>query len=119
MLYPRNSISPPHILLGAVAQVSDGVVQSSGVNVSVRPEGGVETTGVGVISYGTITNSVYYIPTQAETNYTAFSVVAYKSGCTPVGRTILTDDISGQIEAVNTLLDTTHSLVSTVKYRHY
>lgn len=90
MSYPRNAISPPRIAVGAVVQISDGVVQSSGVSIAVRPEGGSESSGSGTVSYGTLSNIVYYTPIQAETNYTAFAVVAYKSGCIPVGQTVPT-----------------------------
>ncbi len=91
-MYPRNSASPPRIALGPVVQISDGAVQSSGVSVAVRPEGGSESAGGGTISYGGSSNVVYYAPTQAETNYTAFVVVAYKTGCIPVSQTIVTAD---------------------------
>lgn len=89
-MYPRNAASPPRIAIGAVVQISDGAVQSSGVSVVVRPEGGSETAGGGTISYGASSNVVYYVPTQAETDYTAFVVVAYKTGCLPAEKTIIT-----------------------------
>jgi hypothetical protein len=91
-MYPRNAASPPRIAIGAVVQISDGAVQSSGVSVVVRPEGGNETAGGGTISYGGSSNVVYYVPTQAETNYTAFVVTAYKSGCVPVSVTVVTTE---------------------------
>jgi len=89
-MYPRNAATPPRIALGAVVQISDGAVQGSGVSVVVRAEGGAETAGGGTISYGASSSIVYYAPTQAETNYTAFVVVAYKTGCLPVAQTIIT-----------------------------
>lgn len=89
-MYPRNNASPPRIAVGAVVQISDGAVQSSGVSVAVRPNGGNETAGGGTISYGGSSNVVYYTPTQAETDYTDFVVVAYKSGCVPASVTIIT-----------------------------
>ena len=89
-MYPKNATTPPTIAIGAVIQISDGAVQSSGVSVVVRPEGGTETAGGGTVSYGGSSNVVYYAPTQADTNYTAFTVTAYKAGCIPVSQTIVT-----------------------------
>jgi hypothetical protein len=90
LMYPRNAASPPRIAIGAVIQISDGAVQSSGVSVVVRPEGGSETASGGTVSYGASSNVVYYAPTQAETDYTAFVVTAYKTGCLPISQTIIT-----------------------------
>lgn len=89
-MYPRNSATPPRIAIGPVVQISDGAVQSTGVSVAVRAEGGSETAGGGTISYGASSSVVYYTPTQAETNYTAFAVIAYKTGCIPASVTIVT-----------------------------
>jgi len=89
-MYPKNAASPPRIAVGAVIQISDGAVQSAGVSVVVRPEGGEESAGGGTIAYSAASNLVYYTPTQAETDYTAFAVVAYKTGCIPVGITVVT-----------------------------
>lgn len=88
-MYPRNAASPPRIAVGAVVQISDGAVQTSGVSVSVRPNGGSETSGGGTISYGA-SGIVYYAPTQGETDYTDFVIVAYKTGCIPVAVTVVT-----------------------------
>lgn len=90
MSYPRNAASPPRIAIGAVVQISDGAVQSSGVSVAVRAEGGSESAGGGTITYGGSSNVVYYAPTQGETDYTAFVVTAYKTGCIPVSQTVIT-----------------------------
>ena len=89
-MYPRNAASPPRISVGAVIQISDGAVQTAGVSVVVRPEGGVETAGAGTLSYGATSGVVYYAPTQAETDYTAFVVVAYKTGCIPAEKAVIT-----------------------------
>lgn len=89
-MYPRNSASPPRIAVGAVVQISDGAVQSSGVSVVVRVNGGAETAGGGTIAYGASSSIVYYTPTQAETDYTDFCVVAYKALCLPVSVTVIT-----------------------------
>ena len=89
-MYPRNSAAPPRIAIGAVIQVSDGAMQTSGVSVAVRPNGGAEASGLGTVAYGALSSVVYYTPTQAETDYTDFAVVAYKAGCSSVPVTIVT-----------------------------
>lgn len=99
-MYPRNAASPPRIAIGPVLQISDGAVQSSGVSVVVRAEGGSETAGGGTVSYGASSSVVYYAPTQAETNYTAFVVTAYKTGCIPASITVVTtaSSTSGKVD---------------------
>jgi hypothetical protein len=87
-MYPRNAASPPRLAIGAVVQISDGAVQTSGVSVKVRPEGGAASAGGGTIAYEE--GIVLYTPTQAETNYTAFVVIAYKTGCVPVALPVVT-----------------------------
>jgi hypothetical protein len=89
-MYPRNAASPPRISIGAVVQISDGAVQTAGVSVAVRTEGGAETAGSGTVSYGTLSGIVYYTPTQAETDHTAFVLVAYKTGCIPIEKSVVT-----------------------------
>lgn len=87
-MFPRNAATPPRLAIGAVVQISDGAVQTAGVSISVTPEGGAEAAGTGAISY--IQGVVHYAPVQSETNYTAFTVTAYKTGCIPVSVTIVT-----------------------------
>jgi hypothetical protein len=87
-MYPRNAASPPRLALGAVVQISDGVVQTSGVSIKVRPEGGTASAGGGTTAYEE--GIVLYTPTQAETNYTAFAVIAYKTACVPVSLSVVT-----------------------------
>ena len=89
MSYPRNAASPPRIAVGAVILIADGAVQTSGVSVVVRPEGGAESAGGGTIAYSAASGVVYYTPTQAETNYTAFCVIAYKTACIPAQVTVV------------------------------
>jgi hypothetical protein len=89
-MYPRNNATPPRIAIGAVVQIADGAVQSSGVSVVVRPEGGAESAGAGTIAYSAASGVVYYTPTQAETDYTAFCVIAYKADCIPAQVTVVT-----------------------------
>lgn len=87
-MYPRNAASPPRLAIGAVVQISDGAVQTSGVSVKVRPEGGTASAGGGTVAYEE--GIVLYTPTQAETDYTAFVVIAYKTGCVPVSLAVVT-----------------------------
>ena len=89
-MYPRNATTPPRIALGAVIQISDGAPQTASVLVSVRKAGGAETAGGGTLVKGTLTDTWYYTPTQAETNGTDFIVTAYKAGCFPVSQTVIT-----------------------------
>jgi hypothetical protein len=87
-MYPRNAASPPRISIGPVVQISDGAVQTSGVSISVLPQGGTASAGSGTVSYNE--GVVHYVPTQGETNYTAFTVTAFKSGCIPASVTVVT-----------------------------
>lgn len=90
MSYPRNAASPERIAIGAVVQISDGAVQSSGVTITVRGQGGAEGAGAGTTAYGATGVVVYYTPTQGETDFTSFVVIASKTGCIPVAQTIVT-----------------------------
>ena len=87
-MYPINAASPQRIAVGAVVQISDGAVQTSAVSVSVLPQGGAAAAGGGTIAYEQ--GIVHYLPTQAETNYASFIVIAYKTGCIPVAVTVVT-----------------------------
>jgi hypothetical protein len=87
-MYPRNAASPERIAVGAVVQISDGAVQTSGVSVKVMPQGGAASGGGGTVAYEE--GIVHYLPTQAETNYASFMVLAYKTGCIPVSTTVVT-----------------------------
>jgi hypothetical protein len=88
-MYPRNAASPQRISIGAVVQISDGAVQSSGVTVRILPFGGSEADGVGTVAYST-DGVVVYTPTQGETNYTSFVLIAKKTGCIPADKTVVT-----------------------------
>lgn len=89
MSYPRNAASPERVDIGAVIQISDGAVQTSGVAVKVIPQGASEASGGGTIGYSA-DGVVHYLPTQAETNYTSFILIASKSGCIPASKTVVT-----------------------------
>jgi hypothetical protein len=88
-VYPRNAASPERISIGPVVQISDGAVQTAGVTVRVLPFGGTEADGVGTVAYST-DGVVVYTPTQAETNYTSFILIAKKTGCIPASVTVVT-----------------------------
>jgi hypothetical protein len=88
-MYPRNAASPEPVAVGAVVQISDGSVQTSGVTVRIKPVGVAEADGAGTTAY-TTDGVVLYTPTQAETNYTSFVLVAKKAGCIPASATVVT-----------------------------
>ncbi len=90
MSYPKNAATPPRVAVGPVVQISDGAVQTSGVSIRVVPQGGAAAAGLGTTSYED--GVVLYAPTQAETNYDAFVVIAYKTGCIPATTTVVTSD---------------------------
>lgn len=97
-MYPRNASSPERVSIGAVVQISDGAVQTSGVTVRVLPFGGSEADGAGTTAYST-DGVVVYTPTQAETNYTSFVLIAKKAGCIPSSVTVVTSEssVSGRV----------------------
>jgi hypothetical protein len=97
-MYPRNAASPERISIGPVVQISDGAVQTAGVTVRVLPFGGSEADGVGTVAYST-DGVVVYTPTQAETNYTSFVLIAKKTGCIPADKTVVTSEstVSGRV----------------------
>jgi hypothetical protein len=88
-VYPRNAASPEPIAIGPVVQITDGAVQSSGVTVRIKPVGVSEADGGGTTAYST-DGVVLYTPTQAETNYTSFVLIAKKTGCIPASVTVVT-----------------------------
>jgi hypothetical protein len=97
-MYPRNAASPERISIGPVVQISDGAVQTAGVTVRVLPFGGSEADGVGTVAYST-DGVVLYTPTQAETNYTSFVLIAKKTGCIPASATVVTSEstVTGRV----------------------
>src|SRR5512139_4122237 len=88
-MYPKNAASPPRISIGPVVQISDGAVQTSGCTVRILAEGGAEGDGGGTTAYST-DGVVLYTPSQAETNYTSFILIAKKTGCIPASVTVVT-----------------------------
>jgi len=88
-MYPRNAVSPERLAIGQVVLIADGTVQTTGVSIVVRGQGGAEAAGGGTTAYGA-DGTVYYTPTQAETNYTSFVVIAYKASCFSASQTVIT-----------------------------
>ena len=88
-MYPRNAASPEPIAIGPVVQISDGAVQTAGVTVRIKPVGVAEADGAGTTAYST-DGVVMYTPTQGETNYTSFVLIAKKTGCIPASVTVVT-----------------------------
>ena len=99
-MYPRNNASPERIAVGQVVLIADGTVQSSGVAVTVRGQGGAEASSAGTIAYGA-DSTVYYTPTQAETDFTSFVLIASKASCFSVSQTIITSAASTAGEVVS------------------
>lgn len=97
-MYPRNAASPEPIAIGPVLQISDGAVQTAGVTVRIKPVGVAEGDGAGTTAYST-DGVILYTPTQAETNYTSFILIAKKTGCIPASVTVVTTEstISGRV----------------------
>ena len=110
-MYPRNAASPERISIGAVVQISDGAVQTAGVAVKVIPFGQSEASGAGTVAY-TADGVVLYTPTQAETNYTSFVLVASKSGCIPATVTVVTSaaGIASMVTSVYAALPADHTV---------
>lgn len=110
-MYPRNAASPPRISIGAVVQISDGAVQTSDCTVRILSEGGAEGDGGGTTEYST-DGVVLYTPTQAETNYTAFVLIAKKTGCIPATITVVTT--AGATAGIAVCADTQKVDVNTI-----
>ena len=124
-MYPINAASPERIAIGAVIDIATGAVQTSGCAVTVRGQGGAEAGSAGTIAYGA-TGIVYYTPTQAETNFSSFTLIASKASCIPVCVTIVTSasavagyagldwGVMTQKTATNALTNTTVGTVTAV-----
>jgi hypothetical protein len=59
------------------------------VSVTIIPFGGTETAAANSPAYSSA-GCVLYTPSQAETNYTSFVLIASKSGCWPASVTVIT-----------------------------
>ena len=98
-MYPRNNASPERLAVGQVVLIADGTIQSSGVAITVRGQGGAEAASAGTIAYGA-DNTIYYTPTQAETDFTSFVLIASKASCFSVSQTVITTASSTAGEVV-------------------
>jgi hypothetical protein len=87
-MYPKNAASPEKIAIGAVVQISDGAVQTSGCTVRILTSGDAEGDGGGTTAYST-DGVVLYTPTQAESNHASFILIAKKTGCIPASITVV------------------------------
>jgi hypothetical protein len=78
-MYPRNNATPLPILVGTITQISDGVVQTTGVSVSVSKDSGAFVAGANT---PTVEQGEWsYTPSQAETDCNSLRIVLYKTGC--------------------------------------
>jgi hypothetical protein len=116
IMYPRNNASPERIAIGQVILIADGTVQSESVVITVRGQGGSEGTGGGTTVYGG-DNTVYYTPTQAETNFTSFTIIASKASCISSSMTVITGVAPTATENADALLNRDMSEVSDTNAR--
>jgi hypothetical protein len=80
-MYARNNASPRPITIGAVVQISDGAVQTTGVSVKVRKDAESWAIGAGGLA---VEEGVWsYTPTQGETDCDALQIIVYKTSCYP------------------------------------
>ena len=116
-MYPKNAASPEPVAIGAVVQISDGAVQTSGCTVRIKPIGVAEGDGGGTTAYST-DGIVLYTPTQAETNYTSFILIAKKTGCIPACVTVVTTASStpGTVNVASVNSVSTSSVVAVGAY---
>lgn len=96
-MYPRNSSSPPPMAIGAIVQISDGAVQTTGVSARVKTGTGSWAAAANSPTCDTTSGIWEYTPSQGETNAASFQVALYKTGCIPVSQTIVTSasDVAG------------------------
>lgn len=89
-MYPRNAASPPPIAIGAIVQISDGAVQTTGVSARVKTGSGSWAAAANSPTCDTTSGIWEYTPSQSETNASSFQIALYKTGCIPVSQTIVT-----------------------------
>lgn len=91
MSYPRNASTPPVIDVGAIYQISDSVIQTSGASARVKTgNAGAWAPAAGTLACDATSGIWTYIPTQAETNADSFVIALYKTGCTSIPKTVVT-----------------------------
>jgi uncharacterized spore protein YtfJ len=78
-MYPRNNPTPLPLIIGTITQISDGVVQTTGVSVLVSKDSGAFVAGANT---PTVEQGEWsYTPSQAETDCNSLRIVLYKTGC--------------------------------------
>lgn len=91
-MYARDNASPRPITIGAVVQISDGAVQTTGVSVKVRKDAGSWATGAGTLA---VEEGIWsYTPTQSETDCEALQIVIFKTSCIPNSMEVVTTSSS-------------------------
>ena len=97
-MFPKNAASPERIAVGQVVLTADGTIQSSDVVITTRGQGAAETPGDNSAVMGA-DNTVYYTPSQDETNFTSFTVIASKASCFSASVTVVTSEssVAGQV----------------------
>ena len=109
-MYARNNASPRPITIGAVVQISDGAVQTTGVSVKVRKDAGAWGAGAGTLA---VEEGVWsYTPTQGETDCDALQIIVYKTSCIPNSMEVVFTDSSefGQVVVASNNDKTGYSL---------
>jgi hypothetical protein len=78
-MYPRNNATPLPLIVGTITQISDGVVQTTGVSVLVSKDSGAFVAGANT---PTVEQGEWsYAPSQAETDCNSLRIILYKTGC--------------------------------------
>ena len=89
MSYPRNAASPPIYDVGALVQISDGALQTSGASARVKIGSGAWGAADGSLDCDATSGIWTYVPSQAETNAESFILAVYKTGCVSISQTIV------------------------------
>lgn len=84
----RNVASQP-ILIGPLAAIADGALQTSGAAIAVRKDGADVGSPAGTLSH--IASGIHqYVPTQGETDCGIIGLILTKADCLPVAVNVLT-----------------------------
>ena len=89
-MYPKNSATPPEIVLGPLVAVADGSLKTSGASGRIKPFGGSWGAVAGTLVCDATSGIWSYTPTQAETNYVGFLVAVYYTGYVPACVSVVT-----------------------------
>jgi hypothetical protein len=111
-MYARNNASPRPITIGAVVQISDGAVQTTGVSVKVRKDTGAWGAGAGTLA---VEEGIWsYTPTQGETDCDALQVIIYKTSCIPNSMEVVFTDAAEFGQVVLAGVTHTNAVIPTV-----